>query len=562
MDFISDESADGSLRLAAVRSVAVLEAPAAVEVLVGTLPRLPQPPARDAVRDEVFVKLEEVTGVGVDEDVAAWQRWWRTHHNVPPQRWLRNSINELSERLEVQQTQHAQHAEALSALLREALARVPADKKEKLLAKALQLDDNELKAASAREAGRLQLTGLADPVTILVEDRDAKVREEAVRALGQMKATAARGKIAHALRYDASPGVRAAAAEALGRLGEKQSVTNLLPALADADTLVRDQAAASLAALGASEAAPTLARMLNQEPYRDNREAFLLALGSMDDASAVEPIMQVLAGEHADDRVRVRWAATDALGKLGDARAVGVLKAAVNDPDERVREAAVIALGRIGSDGALEALLSVSPKNHQALADAAWKAFKSAVLPDGSRALAWAARLDKAGLPAQARELLEDVFKRAVAGGEVSFEALRAGALAAKRLDRPVDVRRTAEAALARNINDAPLWRVYLDSLKALGDWGAVWTAYDQFGEAFPTLEAEAVAGKVGVIDALLAAGDEDQARAFFAKLPLNLVDKETRARLEKRFQPEEAPEAQTPADDVSTGGEEKTTSE
>lgn len=48
------------------------------------------------------------------------------------------------------------------------------------------------------------------------------------------------------------------------------------------------------------------------------------------------------------ERPEYRWGAADALGRLGDERAVEPLVAAMEDPDPRVRKKAAWALGQLG----------------------------------------------------------------------------------------------------------------------------------------------------------------------------------------------------------------------
>lgn len=50
----------------------------------------------------------------------------------------------------------------------------------------------------------------------------------------------------------------------------------------------------------------------------------------------------------AHERPEYRWGAADALGRLGDERAVEPLIAAMDDPDPRVRKKAAWALGQLG----------------------------------------------------------------------------------------------------------------------------------------------------------------------------------------------------------------------
>ncbi len=68
------------------------------------------------------------------------------------------------------------------------------------------------------------------------------------------------------------------------------------------------------------------------------------ALVKLGDARAVGPLIAALN----DENNQVRWCAAKALGNLGDARAVGPLIAALNDENDVVRQYAAEALGLLG----------------------------------------------------------------------------------------------------------------------------------------------------------------------------------------------------------------------
>lgn len=86
-----------------------------------------------------------------------------------------------------------------------------------------------------------------------------------------------------------------------------------------------------------------LVRALGPENDYDVREDAADALGEIGDARAVEPLIAAL-GDPDDD---VREAAAEALGNIGDPRAADPLRAALNDPVGGVRTEAEKALGRL-----------------------------------------------------------------------------------------------------------------------------------------------------------------------------------------------------------------------
>jgi HEAT repeat protein len=104
-------------------------------------------------------------------------------------------------------------------------------------------------------------------------------------------------------------GVREAAADALGTLGDVRAVDPLIAALGDGDGGVRWAAAN--------------------------------ALGILEDDRALEPLILALEQRHDDE---LRLVAASALGELGDARAVDPLLAALGDPATQVRLEAINSL--------------------------------------------------------------------------------------------------------------------------------------------------------------------------------------------------------------------------
>jgi HEAT repeat protein len=65
-------------------------------------------------------------------------------------------------------------------------------------------------------------------------------------------------------------------------------------------------------------------------------------------AAEHEEMVAVFLKNLTHERPEYRWGAADALGRLGDERAVGPLITAMDDPDPRVRKKVAWALGQIG----------------------------------------------------------------------------------------------------------------------------------------------------------------------------------------------------------------------
>lgn len=127
-----------------------------------------------------------------------------------------------------------------------------------------------------------------------------------------------------------SQGKRAAAAGALGQLGDARAVEPLIAAL---------------------ESRTDKTWLREEMGIYDGKESLLKAaakaLGQLGDSRAVEPLIDTLENRSPPFFWGARPAAARALGQLGDARAVEALKAALENDDDDLRQAAAWALRKI-----------------------------------------------------------------------------------------------------------------------------------------------------------------------------------------------------------------------
>jgi len=205
----------------------------------------------------------------------------------------------------------------------------------------------ELVTGEAEDIARLGASGGPRAVEALIKalgccHEDA--RRAAAEALGKLGDPRAVEPLIKALGY-CHPGVQSAAADALASLGDARAVEPLIKALGDAEGNVRRVAAAALAALG---------QPAWQELVRGEAED-IARVGASGSPGAFEPLINALRGGDA----HARRAAAEALGRLGDRRAIKPLtQAAIWGRDPGCRRAAT------------DALLAISPRLRQ-LVDAA-----------------------------------------------------------------------------------------------------------------------------------------------------------------------------------------------
>lgn len=223
-----------------------------------------------------------------------------------------------------------------------------------------------------------------DTLTAALSQDTPKVRATAARALGEVDSERALPYLLTALQ-DGEPGVREGAARAIGKLtvgvagvlsteALNQSGFGALARVVQTDSVsaVRAASAEALGRLGGERAIPILASLLEVEEGGDVVRAALMALGQLQHSQALPPLLKALNSPNPERRAD----SVRALGERGDAAAVDSLQwIAASDADAQVVQAAIDSLCRIAaspalkvSDAAICALLelTVEPSRYEA----------------------------------------------------------------------------------------------------------------------------------------------------------------------------------------------------
>lgn len=195
----------------------------------------------------------------------------------------------------------------------------------------------------------------------MLSDPDPHVRREAARALGEAGVREAVGALCTLLERPAEATdeshpehtARAAAAVALGRIGDPAAAEALLHAIADPF----NAGTAASTALGRLVPPPVgllVEATRDTDPWR--RARAVVALGECGDPAAFDAMVALLD----DPDVAVRRAAAAAFGKLRDLRAVAPLVALLSRPEESafVRSYAAVSLGSLKDRTSVDALLA------------------------------------------------------------------------------------------------------------------------------------------------------------------------------------------------------------
>ncbi len=175
------------------------------------------------------------------------------------------------------------------------------------------LDDDSLAVISKALVGlrKNPLAAKVPELVLLCDHQEASIRRHALEALASSGNSESSEVLKQKLLSDSSTDVRAAAARACGKSGDKQFFPALEKALQDEPT-VRCASLASLASLGERSSIPALIAHLK------------------------DPVPQV------------RYRAVEGLGRLEAIKAVHVIEELLNDTDEMVRTGAATALQSLG----------------------------------------------------------------------------------------------------------------------------------------------------------------------------------------------------------------------
>jgi len=236
-------------------------------------------------------------------------------------------------------------------------------------ARALKADRPELRMAAANALGRLDdASGLQHLVEAL-DDEDSRVRLRACQACGTFADPRSVPALTERLDDD-DPRVRRAAANALGNVGTDQALAPLLDLLDDGDESLRRIAAGALGKANNPEPVEPLARALGDEsavvrnaavysviellsnvPTQQShavRDRVVSELKSADDATVVEPLVEILTdGQQDRQRRNAAWI----LGRVAEpesAIAVEALADALADEDPQTAQFAATSLKSLG----------------------------------------------------------------------------------------------------------------------------------------------------------------------------------------------------------------------
>ena len=222
------------------------------------------------------------------------------------------------------------------------------------VAELLTSDDTRVRAQAARTLGKLECHGASKALVQLLEDADPHVAVNAARALGELKAKEAVQPLSALVMSHKSHTLRAVAAEALEKIGQKGARDALMQGLLDTSVLVRMHSVRALAAcLG--EKSEMFIDQARRDGSRLVRATAIECYGLAKITKRAPDLDRIATG---DKDPMIRAAAVSALGLLKDATVPPMLPAKLQDPDFTVAGAAVTAIGEQKYREAVPALMN------------------------------------------------------------------------------------------------------------------------------------------------------------------------------------------------------------
>ena len=216
--------------------------------------------------------------------------------------------------------------------------------------------------SSARDAGFTQ-----ELVQVLSDERSFALQKAVLDLFQEQKLKEGEGRAKTILAgwQDAPPDLLVSAIRYLTSLGTAGVAAGLAPLVDSTDSSVASAAIDGLGKTGDASSVTLLVGKLKNQDFPDPHKAeVILALGALKDPAASDLLMAI-ARNPDEDKVRRMYAA-DALGKIGDSRALPILRDMFAEKDALIRMYAASALSRFSLEDVFPALL-------QGLRDENWK---------------------------------------------------------------------------------------------------------------------------------------------------------------------------------------------
>ncbi len=204
-------------------------------------------------------------------------------------------------------------------------------------------EDRDVRMAASRALGRIRDPRAIEPMLEALAAPESWLPARVAEVVLQFGDLAFDPLVVLLGRHDDSA-ARAWACQILGDLGNPRAVPILLGCLSDINDQVRARAASALGRLGDRRAVADLIRMMLSDPVPYVRIQVVRALGAIGDPRALHDLIDALKDGEWWVRIRV----VEALEHLGE-QAIEPLFLALEDRDKEVRARAAMTLERLGA---------------------------------------------------------------------------------------------------------------------------------------------------------------------------------------------------------------------
>lgn len=217
------------------------------------------------------------------------------------------------------------------------------------------------------------LTG-RDAVPLLLKQLDtyrsdpkaAEKLEDAVLALGRAGDASVAPKLVSLLAHGA-PGVRAAAADAVSRLGAPALCESLLPLLSAKDQSERLQVAAALARWAPEPCYKAMVGRLETEDDVAVRASLYTAVAAIGGEASLEVFRAFVKSPNQFDQALV----VDSIGRIGSRKGLNLLRAILPDANANTAAHALEAIASIGGEGAIDTIFAATSDRRRSVASGA-----------------------------------------------------------------------------------------------------------------------------------------------------------------------------------------------
>ena len=243
-------------------------------------------------------------------------------------------------------------------------------------------DENAgVRKAAANSLGQIGDRRAVTPLIAVLPDSDAEVRYTAIDALANLEDPRAIGPIADLLR-DPVTEVRRNALSALSHWDQGVPTAQVVALLDDPDAEVRREAVNLLEHLNARSSGAAIARLVHDQSS-DVRQTVVQALGNLGVQSGAAAVTEALSDPNPD----VREAAIGALNELKAPIAESTLLALLKDQDSDVRERAAQLAGERSVTAAIPSLQRLIDDQRSSVRETATQALGNIADPAARQAL-------------------------------------------------------------------------------------------------------------------------------------------------------------------------------